>query len=111
MKKNNKISLPTNVGQQVKFPGTNIVCLAREFSVKPNGDIEISPWLSSQANRHCPDVHNLTGTRFMKRAIAWFVNERVKHNPKRRHIPKGSVGLVNVGLELEAQLAHAGIRI
>lgn len=110
MKKNNKsITLPTNVGQSVKFPGTHNVCLSREFKVSADGTITVSNWLASQANRHCPDVHNLTGEAFIKRAVAWFTGERVQHS--KRRTPRGNTGLVNVGEAMAEQLAHCGIRV
>ena len=87
--------------------------LNREFSVNADGSVtQISPWLASQANRHCPDVHDLTGQAFINRAVAWFTGERVKHNQaKKQHTPRKPRGLVNVGMEMESQLAHAGIRL
>ena len=105
------VILPTNVGQQVKFPGTSNVCLAREFSVNADGSVRISPWLTSQVRRHCPESRDMTGSQFINRAVAWFTGERVKHNLAKRRTPRKPIGLVNVGMEMEAQLAHAGIRI
>lgn len=110
-----KVILPTNNGRPVRFPNSRLIkpMLNREFSVNADGSVtQISPWLASQANRHCPDVHNLTGQAFIDRAVAWFTGERVKHNQaKQNRIPRKPVGLVNLGMEMESQLAHAGIRL
>ena len=102
--------IPQNVGQMTRFPPKSGV-MVREFSVDADGNVTITPWLASQVNRHCPEARQMTGEKFINRAVNWFKNERVRYNQAKRPTPRKPRGLVSFGEELEKALAHSGIRV
>lgn len=104
------MQIPQNVGQSTRFPSRSGV-MVREFAIDADGNVTITPWLSSQVNRHCPEAREMTGQRFVERAVQWFKGERVKHNLAKRRTPRKPKGLVSFGDELEKALAHSGVRV
>ena len=104
------MQIPQNVGQMTRFPSKAGV-MVREFAIDADGVITITPWLASQVNRHCPEARQMTGEKFINRAVQWFKCERVRHNLAKRRTPRKPRGLVSFGDELEKALAHSGVRV